>query len=102
MRFPPSKVEDPEGRITRFVYNTDGSLFQKIQAPGYEFDTSGALVADASASGFITEYEYDAYGNNTKITDPIGNYQTTVFNATGIHPETRTDKKRESNPVHLL
>ncbi|MCG8552535.1 MAG: DUF6531 domain-containing protein, partial [Desulfobacterales bacterium] len=98
----PSEIEDPEGRITEFVYNADGSLFKEIRAPGFKFDVQGSggvLVADASAPGFITEYKYDAFGNVTRVTDALGNTSTTTYDADGRLPVAKTDQN--GNETHF-
>ena len=77
--YAPSQATDPADHITRFEYYTNGSLHKKIQAPGYKFDGDGVLVEDATAQGFVTAYEYDAYGHTIKITDPLNKFEERIY-----------------------
>nr|WP_320015636.1 RHS repeat-associated core domain-containing protein [uncultured Desulfobacter sp.] len=90
--YAPSQVTDPAGNITRFEYNTDGSLYKKIQAPGYAFDEDGDLVVAEGTTGFETVYEYDAYGNITKITDPLSQYEERTYDTNSLYLVTQKDK----------
>ncbi len=90
--YAPSQATDPAGNITQFEYNTNGSLYKKIQAPGYAFDGNQDLVADANATGFETVYEYDAYGNITRITDPLSQYEERIYDTNSLYLLTKKDK----------
>ncbi len=90
--YAPSQATDPAGNITRFEYNADGSLSKKIQAPGYAFDEDGNLIAEAGAPGFETVYEYDAYGNITKITDPLNQYEERTYDTNSLYLVSKKDK----------
>ena len=91
--YAPSQATDPAGNITRFEYYTNGSLHKKIQAPGYAFDASGDLVSNTNAPGFETVYEYDTYGNTTKITDPSGQYKELTYDTNSLYLVTQKDKR---------
>ena len=90
--YAPSQATDPAGNITRFEYYTNGSLHKKIQAPGYAFDANGDLVSNTNAPGFETVYEYDAYGNITKITDSLGQYEERSYDTNSLYLVTQKDK----------
>ncbi len=90
--YAPSQVTDPAGNITKFEYSSNGSLSKKIQAPGYTYDAGGDLVADSNATGFETVYDYDDYGNITKITDSLGQYEERTYDANSLYLVAQKDK----------
>lgn len=59
----------PGGKIVSYSYTSKGQISSKI--------TSEAGVS------FALSYEYDSNGNQTKITDNGGNYQTAVYDLAG-------------------
>lgn len=62
-------------------------------------ESGGVLVADTSAPGFITEYEYDVFGHVTRVTDALGNTSTTTYDVEDRLPVVRTDQN--GNETHF-
>lgn len=56
-------------------------------------------MADTSAPGFITEYEYDVFGHVTRVTDALGNTSTTTYDVEDRLPVVRTDQN--GNETHF-
>jgi len=113
--YAPSQITDPVGRVTRFEYYPSGRLHRKIQARGYALDANWNLIENSGAPGSITEYIYDAHGNNTNITDANGHSIINAFDNDGLYLVSTTDKNGhtthfdyylpgnpESMPVGLL
>ncbi len=90
--YAPSEVTDPLGIVTKFVYNVDGSLFTKTNAPDYAYDPDGKLIASTGAPGFTTTYGYDAYGNLLSTTDPLNLSTSGVYDADGLYLISSTDR----------
>ncbi|MEM6472466.1 MAG: hypothetical protein AAF802_23090, partial [Planctomycetota bacterium] len=79
---------DQYDRITFYGYDADGRLERTVQGLTEEYDLpSETTVADvtrdltANADRLVTDYEYDAVGNLTSMTDPRGNETTTTYDS---------------------
>ena len=109
-----NSIEDPEGYITTFGYNTDSRL-STIKDPNgstvtYNYDTSGRVLSRAigqniasysySAGGSTIAYKdvygqvwtttLDGDGNVTSVTDPVGAKREAIYNSRGL-PEVIKD-----------
>jgi YD repeat-containing protein len=70
---------DPLGnRLQEDVNDPAGQLARTWQ---HEYDALGRLAKDIGAQHQITAYEYDAGGNRTKVTDPLGHSTVSTFDA---------------------
>lgn len=67
---------DPGGDLTRYEYDAYGNLARRIV-----YTDKNDLTTPARQQ--ITVYGYDAYGNNTSITDAEGNTSTFQYDAFG-------------------
>ncbi|MBU4477666.1 MAG: hypothetical protein KKH34_01015, partial [Candidatus Omnitrophica bacterium] len=83
------KITDVAGRETFYYYDTRGNLLTK-NAPGpegtravtaYEYDIYGNLTKVTDPEGIAVSYEYDDYANPVKITDGEGNYVQYTFDS---------------------
>lgn len=104
----PIKVTAPNGAITTYTYNNQGSQLASIDPLGHttktlEFDAAGhalktqdenglittyiydeaGRMTSSSINGQTTSYAYDEVGRQTKITYPDGSYSATVYDAAG-------------------
>jgi RHS repeat-associated protein len=98
---------DPAGGVTDYSYDTDGDQVSKTTNPSpgvtdttsYSFNADGEQVCEASANATAssvscppagaarvagtTTSTYDADGEPTSVTDPLGNTTLTVYDADG-------------------
>ncbi|MEW8692850.1 MAG: RHS repeat-associated core domain-containing protein [Candidatus Thiodiazotropha endolucinida] len=94
---------DELGHITRFSYDAEGNLTQRIEAADteverttqYEYDANGLLIekrqlADANTQEAVTTYGYDTDGNLNIVTGPEGGITRYTHNIWG-GVLTRTD-----------
>jgi RHS repeat-associated protein len=94
---------DELGRITRYSYDSNGKMTQRIDAAGsdeeritqYRYDSNGKLIekkrlGDASTQESVTTYGYDDKGNLNRVTDPEGGITRFTHNIWG-GVLTRTD-----------
>jgi RHS repeat-associated protein len=85
------QMTDPNGKQWHYTYDVAGDRVSLTDPMGnkttYAFDAIGRLTSTASARGnamggtpsaFTTSYQYDAFGDRTLITDPLG-HQTQSF-----------------------
>ncbi|PPT15892.1 hypothetical protein CYQ11_26215 [Streptomyces cinnamoneus] len=86
---------DPLGKVTSFGYDADGHRTRMISPEGrtttWSYDDDGRTatqvdprgnVSDAEAAQFTTSFGYDAAGNQTKVTNPLGKSTSTAYDAT--------------------
>lgn len=96
-------VKDPLGKITTFGYDPDGNQTSRTTPLGrkrtWTYDVGGRLKSETDPRGYLTgvdpakyttSYGYDADGNQTSVTDPLGNTQSTQYDALG-RPTVRED-----------
>ncbi|WP_431313350.1 DNRLRE domain-containing protein [Streptomyces antnestii] len=80
----------PEGRKWQFGYDAFGNLKTATDPKG---------VSTATAGDYTTSYEYDTYGQQTKVTDANGNAtQASDFDPVGA-PKTLTDPYAKATKV---
>nr|WP_305793236.1 RHS repeat-associated core domain-containing protein [Sedimenticola hydrogenitrophicus] len=100
---------DENGHITRYAYDPQGNLLQRIEAADtpqqriteYRYDAYGRRIeskrlADAQTAEAITTYGYDAWGNLITLTDPEGQTTTFTHDARG-QILTRTDPNNHTS-----
>lgn len=67
-------ITDPEGNVTEYVYNDNGTVQQMFQYGGnktksnctsYEYNALGLATKTTTPEGFVTEVEYNADGSVT-------------------------------------
>ncbi|WP_425412422.1 RHS repeat-associated core domain-containing protein [Micromonospora mirobrigensis] len=88
-------VTDPLTHTTVYGYDADGLLTEQISPLGNKtvrgYDADGRLTSTIEPRGnatgvapadFTTRIEYDAAGNRTKLTDPLGRSVTSEYDAT--------------------
>ncbi|MBR5121728.1 MAG: RHS repeat protein, partial [Oscillospiraceae bacterium] len=87
-------------RKTGYVYDARGNMLQTrsyisqdeyIVTASYTYDSKCQMLSSTSGS-YTTQYEYDAYGNVSKITYPNGTFETFVFSPNG-NLLSHTDRK---------
>ncbi|MCP5003867.1 MAG: hypothetical protein GY941_07935, partial [Planctomycetes bacterium] len=88
--YAPSEVIDPMGIVTQYVYNADGSLHEKTEAPDFAY-VDGMLVSSPGAPGFTTTYSYEN-GNITNINDPLNQDTVINYDANGLYITDSIDK----------
>jgi YD repeat-containing protein len=84
-RGQPLSSTDPEGHVTRRVYNAASG------APNDPNDREGYLQSvtrDFGGLNLVTQFEYDTAGNVTKVTDPKG--QDTQYTVNPLNQVVRT------------
>ncbi|MBI5952480.1 MAG: hypothetical protein HY865_12555 [Chloroflexi bacterium] len=79
---------DAAGRLTRSVRNYDPNRPQNDEnlwniVTEYQYDASGNQAAVTDTFGRTTQYEYDAAGRLVKVMDPAGNETTSAYNEAG-------------------
>ena len=85
-------LTDPEGHVWHFNYDANGDLTSATDPLGnkssYDYDVIGrrtrAISARGNADGataadFTTTYDYNAFGDLTKTTDPLGHVTKFAF-----------------------
>jgi RHS repeat-associated protein len=86
-----TKVTDPRGSVTRFIYR-NGILAEKIEASGtfdqaewtYEYDPATlGLAAVTDPNGHTTRASYDSAGNVTATEDALGNRTESSYDSLG-------------------
>jgi len=80
-----TRVIDPLGHQTIYVYDSDGRITTEIDAlaktESYTFDGNNQRIAVTDKNGHTTRYAYDANGNTTVITDSLGFTTTMTYDA---------------------
>jgi RHS repeat-associated protein len=89
-----SSSTDQLGKTTTYTYDADGNLLSRTSPLGhkaswtYDGDGRRATAVDprgnatgADPTPYTTTYGYDAAGNPTKVTDPLGGVTTTAYDA---------------------
>ncbi|TWU41350.1 putative deoxyribonuclease RhsB [Novipirellula aureliae] len=79
---------DPTGRGLRFEYDEQGNLVKRIDLQGNmvvqrSVNSKGLIESETDADGNRTTFTYDAMGNQTSVSDPLGRSQTQTYDATG-------------------
>ncbi len=82
-----TSVTDTEGRTVTIAYNTNNLVSSVTDSTGravsytYSGTAGDERLATASYGGATTTYGYDSAGNLNKLTDPIGNITTMVYDS---------------------
>ncbi|MBI9090105.1 MAG: RHS domain-containing protein [Desulfobacterium sp.] len=111
--YSPSQITDPKNHVTRLAYYPSGRVHTKTTGVGFAYGADQRLVSTPGAPGFTTTYEYDAYGNLTRIMDPTGNASVHTYGANGLYKTSFSDRNDhvtrftyylagEGSPVGLL
>lgn len=81
----PTEVKDPEGRTVSYSYTPEGSLDITTNGPGLNVTGDGEIV---TGTGLKTDYDYDPFGNLTKVTYPDSTTKQKFYHIPGgRHPE---------------
>ena len=92
-------ITDENGNTTSYEY-TDGDLTSEITADGeetnYVYDNYHNLLRAVSDNGIIATYTYDAYGNNTSVTqtntdDSLATTSSSTYSVDGNYLVSTTD-----------
>lgn len=92
-----TRITYPNGSVTEYQYDADGNRIQEIRDVGgldlltnWTYDTNGNVLTQEvrnvdprRVEVQVTSYEYDAFGNQTKMTDPEGNVTRYEYDAVG-------------------
>lgn len=84
-----TSITDALGGVQTFEYNTDGRVEAFVDVNGVvrrmQYDSAGNLVVLVEAEGTpeerATSFTYDARGNQTSITDALGNTESLEYDA---------------------
>jgi RHS repeat-associated protein len=82
-------VTDASGHRSEYVYDADDRVVSerlpRLNAPFGEVYTDGRVTSQVDANGEATSFEYDtgADGNDTTITDPLGNVRLHDYDDAG-------------------
>lgn len=81
-------VSGADGQLTTYVYDADLLASEtvtinatEVQTTTYQYDDNNRLFKQTDANGGVVELTYDAQGNTTSLTDPVGNKTSYVFDA---------------------
>ncbi len=81
-------VSGADGQLTTYVYDAELLASETVtinatdvQTTTYEYDDNNRLFKQTDANGGVVELTYDAAGNTTSLTDPVGNKTAYVFDA---------------------
>ncbi len=82
---------DPMGHVTKYEYDAYGNNTRIIRDYGgalqnqiiFTYDSIGNQTSVTDPIGNTTTYEYDVNGNLTKLTDPLGNITTYTYDSRG-------------------
>lgn len=90
----PTSEEGPNGNVAKVDYDAAGNVIKQVTAMGgvttQTYDDDDRLVSAVEPRGnidgadpddFRTRFGYDAAGNRTSVTDPLGNVTRDVFDA---------------------
>lgn len=102
------KVTDPLQFARNYVYNTFGQQERVTQDLGggqsvattSAYDRRGLLrqtVADAGGIDALTQYDYDAFGRVTEVTDPVGGVRHTTYDRLGRVVSTSDARNNDSS-----
>lgn len=120
--FALTKVIDPNKHVTEYGYDSEGNRTSEKDPNGderkWEYDKKHNVVKETSPEGETTKikrteagepevveqpagsetrnvaYKYDAYGNVTEVTDPLGNKTKYAYDA---HSDKESEKDAEGN-----
>ncbi|MEU1107220.1 DUF6531 domain-containing protein [Streptomyces tibetensis] len=78
---------DPAGYTTTYAYDAAGRLAKSTDPAGkatsYDYDANGNQTKVTDAVGGVTTYGYDKFNRVTSVTAPDGSVETTTYNANG-------------------
>jgi RHS repeat-associated protein len=100
----PLRITDPQGKVTDFVYDARGNLLEETRylrsvpvTTTYTYNAFGELLSVTNANNDTVAYEYDQYGNMTKIIDPTSAHHETVITYDSVSRlRTRTDARSKT------
>ncbi|EIQ00557.1 RHS repeat-associated core domain protein [Opitutaceae bacterium TAV1] len=79
----PNSVTDPKGYVTKFAYNTDGTLAQQTDPAGFvtkfAYNTVGEPVTVTQPDGSVVTTTWDNRGNPASVKDARGNTTSQTF-----------------------
>jgi len=93
----PLTVTDPNGAVTNYTYNATGKVLT-VKAPGdiqpttYSYVSGGCTSCGGTTDridtiilpeGTLIDYDYDLYGNLSKISDSLGNSVNYSYDSVG-------------------
>jgi RHS repeat-associated protein/uncharacterized repeat protein (TIGR01451 family) len=120
----PLTLTDPEGHVTRYAWNPDGTLASvqdelghteaysytggrrtgKVDRNGkgwaWTYTPSGLLRTERDPLGNVTTHEYDANGRETAVVDPLGYRTETTYDAAGNRRTSRDADGRVTENVY--
>ncbi|OGP46558.1 MAG: hypothetical protein A2022_06910 [Deltaproteobacteria bacterium GWF2_42_12] len=83
----PIEVTDPQGNITRYVYDYNKNLLSKTEPDAsttkYTYDTKGNILTQTDALSQTTTYTYNVNNQITSITDPKANTTSYTYDTNG-------------------
>ena len=78
----------PDGQVTTFSYNGQLLTEQTValsttenSTTTFEYDDANRIIRQTDANGGVISFTYDAAGNRTSLTDPVGNTTTFDYDA---------------------
>lgn len=87
-----TSVTDPDGKVWSYTYDTYGDQASSTDPLGnettYAYDNVGRLTSEVAPKGnvsggnpsaYTTSYVTDAYGDVTKVTDPLGHFTSNAY-----------------------
>jgi RHS repeat-associated protein len=83
-----TSMTDANNRTTIYTIDpANGNVLEKTDPTqhvrAWTYDSHGNVLAMQDKRGFFTKYEYDNYGNRTKVTDPLGEITIMTYDVVG-------------------
>lgn len=95
---------NPLGVMTKFIYDDEGNIIQSIRdyngslqnSITYSYDVKGSQTSVTDPLGNITNYDYNADGYLTRVTNSLGNSSSYTYDNRG-NKLTETDENGNTN-----